>query len=184
MMSNILDIPVDGKMIAVMHCDFVATGTNSVRITPREVAAHRVAEVGNATIDTRRGPDEPLSGIFYLAFTAPGGDVGTMDRILCLGISTENARKYNPIKELKLDPQLTYRSSTELKDELTVAAGHEALIWWAWWGPPKKRARESIQEIMAESQGPFESSEPEKIIETAKAMEDTIVLVATVEAVQ
>jgi hypothetical protein len=175
-MNDVLDIPFDDNLVGVFRCNLTAHELNSVELKIVAVKDHKQLDLGRISIPTL---EKQLQGTFYIAFLSPGGSEGTITRMLSFGISTESARRYAGIKDFHIAPTLAFSSGVQPLRDSSVEAGKETLIWGVCYKTSEKESRHKTVQELIENKKPFDSIDPENVIESAKMMDDAVVVFAT-----
>ena len=175
-MNDVLDIPFDDNLVGVFRCNLSAHELNSVELKIVAVKDLQQLDLGRISIPT---PEKELQGTFYIAFLSHGGSEGTITRMVSFGISTESARRYAEIKDFKIAPTLAFSSGVQPLHNSSVQADKETVIWGVCYKTSKKESGHKTVQELIEDKKPFDSLESEKVIKSAKLMDDTVVVFAT-----
>jgi hypothetical protein len=182
-MLDYLNIPLDDELIGVFRCDFLTEALDSVELKIVAVKDHELSELGEMAIETRRFNQKELRGTFSIAFISPSGGPANLTQLISLGVSTEDSQKYKPVKEFKIEPEFQFKIAAA-PGESFVEPGRETLIWGVSYKKKGTSERQmTVQELIAH-QAPFNVSNPAKIIESAKLMDDVIVILVTAKGLK
>ncbi len=171
-MLDTLDVTVDDRMIELFRCDFTARNLSELNFRILAIKDQNVIEIGKATNRLLGSADKTVDGTCYIAI-APS-KTGSPDQLLSMGIATTTSRTHSAVNSLNLSPQFTYWRGAQRSKIATLSPGEEVLIWGAYY---KKGKPKNLQELTSEKD-PFGLMDPSKIIEAAKTLQDSTLVMA------
>lgn len=182
-MLDVLDIPLADQLVGVRQCDFVVTGSSTAEFVLRKIKGNKVSELARVAVNAFDFDGKSVKGTCYMGFATEGGDVETLTKILSIGIATASTRRYEKVADFAVDRGLAFQMGQNWKYEVEAPVGKEKLVWGLSWVPAQSQKSGTVQDMLRDvDNGPFKSSVPKDIIERAKAMPDTVIVIATLEA--